>query len=108
MDKEQFEKVITGMKDKIGEENYSLISDDLGVLITDNAQTNSERKALKDKISKLEDKTEMLVETNGNLLKQVHDSIAEDDRSIRNKKSDNNETEKITIDQIYDQYGNFI
>ena len=71
MGDEELTKFLDGVQEKLGKENSALIADDLGILISSNAET---QKALKDrdaKIEKLRERNEKLILANGNLLKQI-------------------------------------
>ena len=67
----EFEKITKSIQDKLGKENTSLIADDLGKLITDNATMNKDIKQRDERISKQEQDKEALITSNGNLLQQV-------------------------------------
>ena len=43
-----FEKITQSIQEKLGQENVGLIADDLGKLITDNANMNKEMKSKDD------------------------------------------------------------
>lgn len=69
---EDFLKGITdSIATKLGEENASIIADDIGKLITTNAQTIETIKGLNAKVSTLEETNQKLVAANGALLQQI-------------------------------------
>jgi hypothetical protein len=89
---------------KLGDEQNAIIADDLGTLITKNAETQRQLKAQQDEVERLKSLNEKLVITNGNLLKQVPS-----EKSV-NKSSDEQETvsTKIDLKSAFDANGNFI
>lgn len=101
-----FEKLTKSIQDKLGKENTSLIADDLGKLITDNANMNEILKKREERISKLEQDKEALITTNGNLLQQV---AMGDDTSLINKNEPKDEEPLKPFDyrSVFDEKGNF-
>lgn len=71
MTSEDFNKLINGMKEKLGDENTSKIADDLAILISDNANINKDLKTKDDTIQKLNTDKDTLINTNGKLLQQI-------------------------------------
>ena len=70
--KEEFLKGITdSITSKIGEENASIIADDIGKLITANTQTIETIESLNKQVSTLKETNEKLVTANGALLQQI-------------------------------------
>ena len=102
----EFEKLTKSIQDKLGKENTSLIADDLGKLITDNATMNETLKQKDEQISKLKQDKEVLITTNGNLLQQV---AMGDEGSLTNKKEQNDEEPSKPFDyrSVFDEKGNF-
>ena len=102
----EFEKITKSIQDKLGKENTSLIADDLGKLITDNATMNKDLRGRDERISKLEQDKEALITTNGNLLQQV---AMGDESGLINKNEPKNEEPKKPFDyrSVFDEKGNF-
>ena len=103
MGDEELTKFLDGVQEKLGKENSALIADDLGILISSNAET---QKALKDrdaKIEKLRERNEKLILANGNLLKQIP---AEGSEPVN--REDRNEKKAISFNEIFDTHGNFL
>lgn len=70
--KEEFLKgIIDSISTKLGEENASIIADDIGKLITTNTQTIETINSLNAKVSTLEETNQKLVAANGSLLQQI-------------------------------------
>lgn len=71
MKDEEFLKITDSLSAKLGKEQSAVIADDLGLLITANAEV---QKSIRDKdaeIQKLREDKEKLVAANSNLLRQV-------------------------------------
>ena len=104
MGDEELTKFLDGVQEKLGKENSALIADDLGILISSNAET---QKALKDrdaKIEKLRERNEKLILANGNLLKQIP---AEGSEPVSNR-DDRGENKAISFNEIFDTHGKFL
>lgn len=105
MKKDDFEKLTNSMRDKLGEDNAGVILDDLGTLLADNVEMNNQLENKDKEIEKLQKDKEMLLETNGNLLKQVSVGFEKGKEIEMEKES---EKEKIDIRTAFDSKGNFI
>ena len=103
MDEKQLTKISNSIKKKIGEENFTKISDDMGTLITGNASNLEELKKREEQITELKETNQQLITANGNLLKQVPMGSEEPDDSEKESK-----TEKIDLRTAFDKNGNFI
>lgn len=106
MIEKEFEKITKSIQDKLGKENTSLIADDLGKLITDNATMNKDLRTRDERISKLEQDKEALITSNGNLLQQV---AMGDDSSLINKNEpkDGEPPKPFDYRSVFDEKGNF-
>ena len=104
MSDEELTKFIDGLQDKLGKENSAMIADDLGVLISSNAETQKALRARDEKIEKLRERNEKLILANGNLLKQIP---AEDSVSETYKEEDKPQA-KINLMDAFDAHGRFI
>lgn len=101
MKKEDLQKLFDGIQEKIGKENYAKMSDDIGVLITDNENMNNTISNKDSEIQKLKDNNELLITANGNLLQQV--GMGEEPK--RNEVRD--EPKKFSLKDAFDEKGNF-
>lgn|SRR5690625_3865402 len=108
MKTEEHNKLINGIKEKLGEEETSKIADDLALLISDNTQVNNELKNKDNEISKLQTDKENLIKVNGNLLQQVTDGKEEDVFNINNEKEKENKKEPFSFKAQFDENGEFI
>lgn len=106
MIEKEFEKITKSIQDKLGKENTSLIADDLGKLITDNATMNKDIKQRDERISKLEQDKEALITSNGNLLQQV--AMGDEDRLInKNEPKEDEPPKPFDYRSVFDEKGNF-
>ena len=103
MGDEELTKFLDGVQEKLGKENSALIADDLGVLISSNAETQKTLRHKDEQIEKLRERNEKLILANGNLLKQIpaEDSVSETPREEAPKKS-------INLMDAFDAHGRFI
>ena len=69
------EEILKGITDsitsKLGEENSSIIADDIGKLMTANTQAIETINSLNSQVSTLKETNEKLVAANGSLLQQI-------------------------------------
>lgn len=71
MNSEELNTFLDSMKEKLGEENSALISDDLGNLITKNTEVFNMMENKDKEIERLNGLNQKLVSANGSLLQQV-------------------------------------
>lgn len=97
-----FDEILNSIDEKLGEETFGIISDDIANLMGYNEALNNDIKAKDEKIEKLTKKNDMLVEANGNLLQKVSAGIEEKKEEVEEK------PKKIDIRAAFDKNGNFI
>ena len=101
--KEEFLKGITdSIATKLGEENASIIADDIGKLITANTQTIETINSLNAKVSTLEETNQKLVAANGSLLQQI--PAVADSKPIEEAPE---EKKTFNFHSVFDKNGNF-
>lgn len=105
MTPKEFEKITHSIQEKIGKEKTGLIADDLGKLITDNANMNKEMKTRDDEIVKLKQDKENLITTNSSLLQQVSMGDEPPETNSYNKKEE--EIKPFDYRSAFDEKGNF-
>ena len=106
MNNKEMETFIKGIQEKIGKDASGLISDDLGMLITDNSKMNKDLTNKENEINKLKDQKEKLIATNGNLLQQI--SMGEEENFfIKNKKEKKEKPKKFNFKDAFDTKGHF-
>lgn len=108
MNNNDFKKIIEGIQNKIGQENSSIIADDLGTLISDNINMNKTITEKENVIKEKEDLNQKLVFANSSLLQQV--GVPEDNsgKKASSKSIEVEEEEKISWDDCFDKKGRFL
>ena len=103
MSDEELTKFLDTMQEKLGPENSAVIADDLGILISSNAEAQKRSKAQDEKIKQLTAHNEKLILANGNLLKQmpVENSEPAD-------RDDDAPKKRINLNDAFDAHGRFI
>lgn len=71
MDNNELNAISESIKEKIGEESFAKISDDMGTLITGNTLNLDAIKSKEEEITQLKQSNQQLITANGNLLKKV-------------------------------------
>lgn len=104
MKSEMLKEITESIDKKLGEENSSIIADDIGKLITANTQTIETIDSLNEKIKSLEDTNKKLVSANASLLQQIP-AVADYDRH----QTEEAPAEKKTFNfmSVFDKNGNF-
>lgn len=101
MTDEELIKITDSMQEKLGD-NAGVIADDIGLLITGNANTQKALVAKDEEIKRLTSTNEKLVLANGNLLKQIPV-----EKSLPTKEAEVEEVQTINLRDAFDKFGNF-
>lgn len=102
MTDEELIKITDSMQEKLGE-SAGVIADDIGLLITGNANTQKALVAKDEEIKRLTSTNEKLVLANGNLLKQIPV-----EKSLPPQKdSEVEQPTSISLKDAFDAHGNF-
>ncbi|MBR5434449.1 MAG: hypothetical protein IK117_08425 [Bacteroidales bacterium] len=104
MTDEEITRFTDSLQEKLGEENSAVIADDLGELITINANTQKSLAEKDKEIARLAAVNEKLVISNGNLLKRV----PVEHKSVPVERQQSVEEKPISFGDIFDKNGNFI
>ena len=103
--KEEILKEITdSITNKLGEENSSIIADDIGKLITTNTQVIETINSLNEKVTNLEETKEKLIAANGSLLQQIP-AVADYDKHQPDEAPA--EKKAFNFHEVFDKNGNF-
>ena len=102
MDEKQLQQISNSIKKKIGDENFAMIADDMGTLITGNSANLEEIRKGKEEINELRETNKQLITANGNLLQQVPMGVEEKAPDEDAKSS------KIELSDIINDKGEFI
>lgn len=105
MSDDELTKIIDGMQEKLGAENSAIIADDLGILISGNAEAQKRSKAQDEKIKQLTAHNEKLILANGNLLKQMP---VEHSEPVDRRDDDDAPKRRINLNDAFDAHGRFI
>ena len=106
MNNNDFKKIIEGIQNKIGQENSSIIADDLGTLISDNITMNKTIDEKENVIKEKENLNQKLVFANSSLLQQI--GVPEDTSGKKPSSKEPEEEEKISWDDCFDKNGRFL
>lgn len=101
MTDEELIKITDSMQEKLGE-SAGVIADDIGLLITGNANTQKALVAKDEEIKRLTSTNEKLVLANGNLLKQIPV-----EKSLPSKEAEVEQPTNINLADAFDARGNF-
>lgn len=104
MTEDELNQINNSIKDKLGDEAFAMIGDDLGLIITGREMMEKDIKSRDDTISELQSKNEKLVEANAGLFKQI--PVAKETKSVEE------DTEKLPLENFrlrdaFDANGNF-
>lgn len=102
MTDEELLKITSSIEEKLGDSS-AIISDDLGLLITGNSQSQKMLQQKEEEIAKLKSTNEKLVLANGNLLKQ----IPMESKGVAPRNSSEVEEKEIDLSSAFDARGNF-
>lgn len=97
-----FDDIVNGITDKLGEETTSAIGDDIANLISFQSNQQDEMKKRDTEIEKLKKTNDMLVKANGSLLQQVSAYTEEKEEEAPKKK------EPLDLRTLFDKNGKFI
>lgn len=93
---------------KAGKDVSATIADDLGVLITKNAEALKEADGLRAQIKELTSRNEKLIASNGALLQQVAMGGEDNNRRNRTETEQEDAPKNISLKDCFDSRGNFI
>ena len=105
MKNEELEAITTDLEAKLGKENFALISDSIGQLITSNTLVAESLKSKDDEIKKLKSTNEKLVLANGNLLQQV--PMAPNYEKHQSKEEPKEPSKPFSFRDVFDDKGRF-
>lgn len=102
--KEEFEKLINSIKEKLDETTQALLSEDLLGILSSYNMAIDEVASLGDKISKLEVDKEDLLKVNGRLFQKI--GFDKEEEKKEEEKEDNGE--ELKIEDVIDEKGELI
>lgn len=105
MDDDKILELTSKIEETLGKEDYAMISDTIGEILTGNSQ-NMQAIADRDaNIKKLQDRNEKLVAANGALLQKVPMVHSKDEDEDNSKEKP---APKINLKDAFDTKGNFV
>ena len=105
MNEDDLMKIAGNIEEKVGKEAAATIADDLGTLITKNAETIATLKDKERQISELKSTNAKLVAANGNLLQRIPMADSDAPEATAEEK----QPEKpFSMKACFDSRGNFI
>lgn len=103
--KEEFEKLITSIKEKLDETMQALVSEDLLGVLASYSNALDEISALGEKVNKLESDKEELLKVNGSLFQKI--GFDKEEEKVEMENVDDGE-EKLEIEDVIDEKGELI
>lgn len=106
LSKEEFEKLINNLRDKLDETTVALVSEEL--LATLSAYNNGfdEYEKSVEEVEKLKGEKEELLKVNGKLYQRI--GFDKEEEKEDNKNEDDDEKEEIKIEDVIDEKGDLI
>lgn len=104
MDDDKILELTGKIEETLGKDDYAMISDTIGEILTGNAQNMKAIAERDENIERLKDRNEKLVTANGALLQKV--SVAE--VKPKNETPKEEPPKKINLKDAFDAKGNFI
>lgn len=104
MDSKILDDITNSIKTKLGDDNVALISDDLGMLITENNKSVNTINDLNKKVDNLTDKNNLLSTANSRLLSQI--PMEKEDTKAQ-EKEEKPSIESFTLKDLFDEKGHF-
>lgn len=100
MDENDLNNITDNIKEKLGEETFATISDDISEIINGNNNNINSMNEKDTKIADLEKRNSDLVTANGNLFKRI--PMGKEDDEIEKK-----ESKPVDISSLFDGKGHF-
>lgn len=104
MDDDKILELTSKIETTLGAENFAMISDTVGEILTGNTLNMKKLQERENEISNLKDRNEKLVMANGALLQKIPQVKQE---SLK-EKSEEKTHKEISWNEIFDKKGNFI
>ena len=105
MNKEEFEKIVNTLKEKLDDTTSALLSEDILAILSAYNNIFDEKDTLSEEIEKLKTDKEELLKVNGKLYQKIgFDDKTEEKEEEEEKEND----EEIDIDDVIDEKGEII
>ena len=106
MDDKDLIKITDSLTEKLGEEQSALIADDIGLLITANADIQKSIQSKDEEIKQLRSDKEKLVSANSNLLRQIPMGF-EAPKPAPKAEAEESSLSHFSFRDAFDENGNF-
>lgn len=103
MKEEDIKQITDSIKEKLGEETYATISDDIGILFTKNTEVQNQIVELNENVNGLTEKNSKLASANASLLQQVPMGL-DNSKPVQ---IDEEPKEPFNFKSLFDEKGNF-
>lgn len=103
MTDDELNQINNSIKEKIGDEAFAMIGDDLGLIITGREMMQKDIESRDATISDLQSKNEKLVEANAGLFKQI--PVASETKNV--DEEEHLPLENVSLRDVFDANGNF-
>ena len=104
LSKEEFEKLINNLRDKLDETTVALVSEELLALLSNYNNGFDEYSKSVEEVEKLKGEKEELLKVNGKLYQR----IGFDKEEKEDDNTEDNDKEEITIEDVIDEKGDLI
>ena len=104
MNSKTLDEITDSIKNKLGDENFSIIGDDIGMLITENNKSINTIDELNKNVSELKSKNDLLVSANSRLLSQI--PMEKEEKQEQEQKSESKPKE-FSLKDLFDSKGHF-
>lgn len=105
MTEDELKTISNNIKEKLGDESFAMIGDDLGQIITGRELMEKDIRARDSEISDLKDKNQKLVDANASLFKQIPSVHAAETKP---EEDDEMPLKNVSLRSVFDKNGNFI
>ena len=104
MNSKTLDEITDSIKNKLGDENFSIIGDDIGMLITENNKSINTIDELNKNVSELKNKNDLLVSANSRLLSQIP---MEKDEPREQEQKEESKPKEFSLKDLFDSHGHF-
>ena len=106
LSKEEFEKLINGLREKLDETTNALISDELLNIVSVYTTAYDEYESFKEETDKLKEEKDELLKVNGRLFQKIgFDKVEEEETD---NVEDGESEEELTVEDVIDEKGEMI
>lgn len=104
MNSKTLDEITDSIKNKLGDENFSIIGDDIGMLKIENNKSINTIDELNKNVSELKNKNDLLVSANSRLLSQIP---MEKDEPREQESKEESKPKEFSLKDLFDSHGHF-